>query len=158
MSSFFSDDRYLHFSCTSCSSCGSNCLPGVNFNRTFLSSHWRLSQSTPTNLCSAVMFEMYLSGIFLYLTNTAILLLSGSFSSFTSGSWQFTIHCCSWNNSRRRRSLSAKHHGCNWSHLSCDLEKKNSSLGKFSYSSPWETDGWNCYLEHVVWINCCSVC
>ena len=30
---------------------------------------------------------MYSSGIFLCLTNTAVLLLSGSFSSFTSGSW-----------------------------------------------------------------------
>ena len=39
------------------------------------------------------------------------------------------------------------------SYISCNLEKKISFFGKFSHSSPRETNGWYRYHKHVFWIN-----
>ena len=44
------------------------------------------------------------------------------------------------------------------SYISCNLEKKISFFGKFSHSSPRETNGWYRYHKHVFWINWYCVC
>ena len=56
-----------------------------------------------------------------------------------------TLQAIAWNNSRRCRSHWKKYYGFDWSHLSYVVEEKVRSLGKFSYSSSWETNGWYRY-------------
>ena len=72
------------------------------FNCNLFSSPWSRGKSSLSYLCSKVVY--HLPGILVRLIITGLLWGGCPFSSFASGSWQFTSHSFTWNNSRRCRS------------------------------------------------------
>ena len=72
------------------------------FNCNLFSSPRSCGKSSLSYLCSKVVY--HLPGILVRLIITGLLWRGCPFSSFASGSWQFTSHSFTWNNSRRCRS------------------------------------------------------
>lgn len=150
--------RYFHY-------CSLLTVPGLwqtwqrrqTLDRPLHCSHWSHSQSNLADLRSTNV-QRHPPRVFVCPVIAIVFGISGYFSSFTSWSWQFAIHCASGDNLWRCRGHRTRHNGCSWSYLSHALETTIGSLGKFSYSSLWETNGGYCNPEHVVWVNRYSVC
>ena len=81
------------------------------FNCNLFSSPRSCGKSNLSYLCSKVVYHS--SGILVRLIITGLLWGGCPLSSFASGSWQFTSHSITWNNSRCCRSHRTKHYGFN---------------------------------------------